>query len=99
MVRLCPPGFGSTVQPGFDCSVDAYLSWLVGELGKLARPIDLVGHDWGGGHVMRVAMDYPALIRSWATDMLGAFNPDTSGTTWRRSGRRHRSASKRSRRW
>ncbi|MCA6104039.1 alpha/beta fold hydrolase [Bradyrhizobium australafricanum] len=76
IVRLCPPGFGSTVRPGFDCSVDAYLSWLVGELGKLARPIDLVGHDWGGGHVMRVAMDYPALIRSWATDMLGAFDPD-----------------------
>ncbi|MGY4157840.1 pimeloyl-ACP methyl ester carboxylesterase [Bradyrhizobium sp. USDA 4461] len=76
IVRLCPPGFGSDVPPGFDCSIDAYRNWLVGELGKLARPIDLVGHDWGGGHVMRVAMDYPALIRSWASDMLGAFDPD-----------------------
>ncbi len=25
---------------------------------------------------MRVAMDYPAPIRSWASDILGAFDPD-----------------------
>ncbi|WP_202639128.1 alpha/beta fold hydrolase [Bradyrhizobium sp. CCBAU 051011] len=76
IIRLSPPGFGSALPPGFDCSVDAYRNWLVGELGNLAQPIDLVGHDWGGGHVMRIAMDYPGLIRSWAVDILGAFHPD-----------------------
>jgi pimeloyl-ACP methyl ester carboxylesterase len=76
IVRLSPPGFGSAIPPGFDCSVDAYRDWLAGELGKLTQPIDLVGHDWGGGHVVRIAMDCPHLIRSWASDILGAFDPD-----------------------
>jgi pimeloyl-ACP methyl ester carboxylesterase len=76
VVRLSPPGFGSAIPAGFDCSVDAYRDWLAAELRKLAQPIDLVGHDWGGGHVVRIAMDYPELIRSWTTDILGAFDPD-----------------------
>ena len=76
IVRLSPPGFGSAIPPGFDCSTNAYRDWLASELKKLAQPIDLVGHDWGGGHVMRVAMDHPDLIRSWASDILGCFDPD-----------------------
>jgi len=76
VVRLSPPGFGSAIPSGFDCSIDAYRDWLAGELAKLAQPIDLVGHDWGGGHVMRIAMERPDLIRSWASDILGAFDPD-----------------------
>ena len=76
IVRLSPPGFGSAIPSGFNCSVDAYRDWLAGELEKLAQPIDLVGHDWGGGHVMRIAMDYPGLIRSWASDVLGVFDAD-----------------------
>jgi pimeloyl-ACP methyl ester carboxylesterase len=76
IVRLSPPGFGSAIPSGFDCSLDAYRDWLAGELGKLAQPIDLVGHDWGGGHVVRIAMDFPSLIRSWTTDILGMFDPD-----------------------
>lgn len=76
IVRLSPPGFGSEIPSGFDCTVDAYRDWLAGELGKLTQPIDLMGHDWGGGHVVRIAMDYPDLIRSWTTDILGAFDPD-----------------------
>jgi pimeloyl-ACP methyl ester carboxylesterase len=76
IVRLSPPGYGSPLPPGFDCSVDAYRDWLAGELKKLAQPVDLVGHDWGGGHVVRIAMDYPALIRSWASDVLGVFDKD-----------------------
>src|ERR1700750_2367005 len=47
--RLSPPGFGSAIPAGFDCSTDAYRDWLAGELEKLAQPIDLIGHDWGGG--------------------------------------------------
>jgi pimeloyl-ACP methyl ester carboxylesterase len=76
VVRLSPPGFGSAIPSGFDCSIDSYRDWLAGELEKLAQPIDLVGHDWGGGHVMRIAMDCPGLIRSWTTDVLGVLDGD-----------------------
>jgi pimeloyl-ACP methyl ester carboxylesterase len=76
IVRLSPPGFGSAIPSGFDCSIDAYRDWLAAELEKLTQPIDLVGHDWGGGHVTRIAMDCPRLIRSWTTDILGGFDAD-----------------------
>jgi pimeloyl-ACP methyl ester carboxylesterase len=76
VVRLSPPGFGSVIPSGFDCSTDAYLEWLASELTKLRQPIDLVGHDWGGGHVMRIAMEHPGLIRSWTSDILGCFDAD-----------------------
>jgi pimeloyl-ACP methyl ester carboxylesterase len=76
VVRLSPPGFGSVIPSGIDCSIDAYRDWLAGELEKLAQPIDLVGHDWGGGHVMRIAMDFPDLIRSWTSDILGPFDQE-----------------------
>jgi pimeloyl-ACP methyl ester carboxylesterase len=76
VVRLSPPGFGCAIPSGFDCSTDAYRDWLAVELEKLAQPIDLVGHDWGGGHVIRIAMDRPGLIRSWTSDILGAFDSD-----------------------
>ena len=74
IVRLSPPGFGSAIPPGFDCSVDAYRDWLEDELEKFTHPVDLVGHDWGGGFVMRIAIDRPDLIRSWTSDILGAFD-------------------------
>lgn len=76
IVRLSPPGFGSAAPSDFDCSVDAYRDWLASELKKLAQPIDLVGHDWGGGHVVRIAMDCPTLIRSWSSDILGVFDEE-----------------------
>jgi len=76
VVRLSPPGFGSAIPSGFDCSTEAYRDWLAGELTKLTQPIDLVGHDWGGGHVMRIAMERPSLIRSWTSDILGCFDAD-----------------------
>src|ERR1700742_1856640 len=74
IVRLSPPGFGSAIPSGFDCSMSAYRDWLASELEKLAQPIDLVGHDWGGGHVIGIAMDRPDLIRSWTSDVLGALD-------------------------
>ena len=74
--RLSPPGFGSAIPSGFNCTTDAYRDWLAGELKNLAQPVDLVGHDWGGGHVIRIAMDHPDLIRSWTSDILGGFDPD-----------------------
>ncbi|MBV9566367.1 MAG: alpha/beta hydrolase [Bradyrhizobium sp.] len=76
VVRLSPPGFGAAIPSGFDCSTDAYRDWLASELTRLTRPIDLVGHDWGGGHVMRIAMEHSDLIRSWTSDILGCFDAD-----------------------
>jgi len=73
---LSPPGFGAPVPEGFGATSDDYLAWLVGELEAVKEPVDLVGHDWGGGHVARVAIERPDLIRSWATDIGGCFAPD-----------------------
>lgn len=75
-VALSPPGFGAPVPEGFGATSDDYRDWLVGELKRIPGPIDLVGHDWGGGHVMRVAMEHPELIRSWIMDIAGAFDPE-----------------------
>jgi pimeloyl-ACP methyl ester carboxylesterase len=75
-VTLSPPGFGAPVPDGFGATADDYVAWLASELEKQVGPVDLVGHDWGGGHVMRIAMDRPDLIRSWAMDIAGCFAPD-----------------------
>lgn len=75
-VTLSPPGFGAPVPDGFEPTADAYAAWLASELEGLGGPVDLVGHDWGGGHVMRIAMDRPDLIRSWVMDIAGCFAPD-----------------------
>lgn len=72
---LSPPGFGAPVPNGFAATSDDYFVWLVGQL-EGRDPVDLVGHDWGGGHVIRVAMDRPDLIRSWVIDMAGCLAPD-----------------------
>jgi pimeloyl-ACP methyl ester carboxylesterase len=56
--------------------VEEYRLWLVGELEAVGEPVDLVGHDWGGGHVANVAMTRPDLLRSWCSDILGVFEPD-----------------------
>jgi pimeloyl-ACP methyl ester carboxylesterase len=78
VVALSPPGFGAPVPDGFAAHGDDYLAWLVDELGALGdrAPIDLVGHDWGGGHVHRLAASRPDLIRSWASDIAGCAHPD-----------------------
>ena len=80
VVALSPPGFGAPVPDGFGATMDEYRDWLAAELEQLlssgAGPIDLLGHDWGGGHVMRIAMERPELIRSWCTDVIGLFDPD-----------------------
>ena len=73
---LSPPGFGAPVPDGFGATADDYAAWLVGELETGREPVDLVGHDWGGGHVARVAIERPDLIRSWATDIGGCLAPD-----------------------
>ncbi len=76
VVRLSPPGFGAPVPEGFGATSDEYVAWLAVELEALEGPVDLVGHDWGGGHVARLACDRPDLLRSWSTDIAGCFAPD-----------------------
>jgi pimeloyl-ACP methyl ester carboxylesterase len=73
---LSPPGFGSPADEAFGATSDDYLAWLSNELERIDGPVDLVGHDWGGGHVLRVAIERPDLIRSWATDIAGCLAPD-----------------------
>ena len=64
------PGFGCPRPAGFGATKEEYVQWLVSELEALAAqgPIDLVGHDWGGGFVVRVVSTRPDLVRSWVTD-------------------------------
>ena len=80
VLRLSPPGFGAPVPDGFSATMTGYRDWLVDELEALRAagkdPIDLVGHDWGGGHVLNVVMERPDLLRSWASDIVGVFDED-----------------------
>jgi pimeloyl-ACP methyl ester carboxylesterase len=75
VVTLSPPGFGAPVPAGFGATSDDYVRWLATELARIQGPIDLVGHDWGGGHVMRLVCANPEIIRSWAMDIAGCFDP------------------------
>jgi pimeloyl-ACP methyl ester carboxylesterase len=80
IVLLSPPGFGAPLPPDFEPTSDGYLDWLIGALDELrsehGRSIDLVGHDWGAGHVYRLAGERPDLVRSWAADIGGLLHPD-----------------------
>lgn len=76
VVALSPPGFGAPVPDGFAAHSDDYVAWLADELATIEEPIDLVGHDWGGGHVQRLAATRPDLIRSWVTDIAGCADPE-----------------------
>ena len=72
-VRL--PGFGCPRPDGFSATKDAYVDWVVEELRSIDGPIDLVGHDWGGGFAVRIGQSYPDLVRSWTTDVAGVVHP------------------------
>jgi pimeloyl-ACP methyl ester carboxylesterase len=76
VVALSPPGFGAPLPNGFSATYLAYRDWLEDELAGLDEPIDVVGHDWGGGHVVNLVMHRPELVRSWASDVVGLFDPD-----------------------
>ncbi|WP_156690484.1 alpha/beta fold hydrolase [Mycobacterium sp. Marseille-P9652] len=76
VVLLSPPGFGAPLGDGFPATYLAYRDWLETRLAEVAGPIDLVGHDWGGGHVVNLVMHRPDLVRSWASDILGVFDPE-----------------------
>jgi pimeloyl-ACP methyl ester carboxylesterase len=76
VVRLSPPGFGAPLPDGWPATYLDYRDWLERELTCFARPVDLVGHDWGGGHVLNLVMHRPELVRSWVSDVVGLFDPD-----------------------
>ncbi|HSG89620.1 MAG TPA: alpha/beta hydrolase [Pseudomonadales bacterium] len=75
LVLLSPPGFGAPLPTGFEPGREAYAHWLVAQLEALGGDVDLVGHDWGAGHVFGALDLRPDLIRSWATDCAGLLHP------------------------
>ena len=76
ILRLSPPGFGAPIPDGFTATFEEYRVWLVDELDKLEQPVDIVGHDFGGSHVMNAVMSRPDLVRSWVCDTIGIFDED-----------------------
>ena len=76
VVLLSPPGFGAPLDDAFAATYLAYRDWLEEQLEGFDDPIDVVGHDWGGGHVMNVVMHRPELVRSWASDAIGLFDSE-----------------------
>ena len=73
---LSPPGFGAPAPAGFTATREAYRDWLVSEVEARGGAADLVGHDWGAGHVLGLLAERPDLVRSWATDGAGLVHPD-----------------------
>ncbi|MEV4148768.1 alpha/beta fold hydrolase [Amycolatopsis sp. NPDC049691] len=85
VVCLSPPGFGAPLPAGFGATHADYRDWLVSELTAFGEPVDLVGHDLGGGHVVNVVLSRPDLVRSWVSDVLGIYDP---GYEWHELARR-----------
>jgi pimeloyl-ACP methyl ester carboxylesterase len=69
------PGFGTPLPEGFVAIKDGYVDWLIAELESIGEPVDLVGHDWGGGFVVRLVSLRPDLVRSWVTDAAALADP------------------------
>lgn len=76
VVRLSPPGFGSPLPDGFAASRTGYRDWLLAELEEQPVPADVIGHDWGGLHVLAAVARRPDLVHSWVTDAAGCFDAD-----------------------
>lgn len=73
------PGFGCGIPEGFGATKEEYVDWFIGVVEQVVSehgPVDLVGHDWGGGIGMRAVAMRPDLFRTWACDVLGLFHPD-----------------------
>lgn len=92
-IAVALPGFMAPVPEGFGCTKDDYAGWLTSGIESLAAetgPVDLVGHDWGGLLVLRVASTRPDLLRSWCTDAAGLFDAEAVwhplATLWQTEG-------------
>jgi pimeloyl-ACP methyl ester carboxylesterase len=84
VVLLSPPGFGAPTPAGWVGDAVSYRDWLIDELERLRASserdsidaaIDLVGHDWGAGHVFAALAARPDLVRSFAVDCVGLVHP------------------------
>ncbi len=73
---LSPPGFGAPAASDWDPTPASYVAWLAAELDGIEGPIDLVGHDWGAGHVFGLLAQHPEKVRSWAADCGGLLHPE-----------------------
>ncbi len=71
---LALPGFGTPRPDDHDGSMDAYADWLIEQIRAADEPVDVVGHDWGGILVARVATYAPGGLRSWVSDAPGAID-------------------------
>lgn len=76
VITLSPPGFGAPIPGNWLATRAEYISWLTKELKNIEGPIDLVGHDWGGGHVLGYLIENPLAVRSWCVDIIGITHPD-----------------------
>jgi len=80
VTTLSPPGFGAPLPHDFGARRLDYVRWLADEVGRLTaiggRPVDIVGHDWGAGHVFGLAATHPGLVHSWAADCGGLLHPE-----------------------
>jgi pimeloyl-ACP methyl ester carboxylesterase len=83
VIALQLPGFGTDRPVGFGATKEHYVAWLIEQIEALRGdgPIDLVGHDWGGGFVVRLVSTRPDLVRSWVTDAAGIAD---AGFKWHR---------------
>jgi pimeloyl-ACP methyl ester carboxylesterase len=64
-IALDMPGFGCDTPPGFGCTKEEYLAWLIAEVEKIGEPVDIVGHDWGALLTERLVCVRPDLVRTW----------------------------------
>jgi len=76
VVLLSAPGFGAPAGPDWDPVPANYVAWLAEEVDSIDGPVDIVGHDWGAGHVFGLLADRPDTVRSWAADCCGLLHPD-----------------------
>ncbi len=60
------PGFGGSDAPSRAWHGNDYLNWLVNfiETEKLKTPLNIVGHSFGGGLAMKLAIEYPELVEN-----------------------------------
>ena len=76
LIALSPPGFGAPTPDGWGATRAEYVAWLADELASIDGPVDLVGHDWGGGHVLGYLLENPESVRSWCVDLMGILHPE-----------------------